>query len=180
MLPFLDKSAADSQRPAAFGIPPPAFRGLTEPTCIQSYTPVPYVRGEGQTTAHKIGLRYEAQVQDYLQSVLGNYDPTPVIRFTCNGLQRIAIPDAVQQRSTHTVVFEIKYTHCPEAWWQLRRLYEPLLRRRLGKAVTCVEVCRSYDPATLLPEPVVLIDDLQAWISEPRKEFGVFQWRKAD
>jgi hypothetical protein len=184
MMPFLDKSVAASSR-TALSVPPPTFRGLHGPFVIHRYEPSPYVRGSGTTSAHKIGLRYEAQVQDWLNSNFRPYDAAPTIRFTEHidqvVRQRTAIPDGVLVRPDHVVVFEIKYTHCPEAWWQTEKLYAPLLREYFRrKRVSCVEICRAYDSAVSFPCPVTLIDDLKEWVQAYTPDFGVFQWRKAD
>lgn len=180
MLPFLsqDRAAVSGEQPRPVHVPPPSFRSLHSVPEILRYQPQPYCRAQGQTTAHKVGLRYEAQVHDWLGDTFGYYDPTPLIEFRDNGEYRRAIPDAVLVKD-HVVVFEIKHQHVPEAFWQLRRLYAPLLREYFSsRLVSCVEICRTYDPATPFPVPVVLIDDIKEWCSKPRKDLGVFQWRK--
>lgn len=72
---------------------------------------------------------------------------------------------------------EIKFQHMPEAWWQLRKLYQPALEFKLRRPVFVLEVCKSYDPAMPFPEPIELVENLWEFCNAPRKVFGVFQWK---
>jgi len=78
------------------------------------------------------------------------------------------------------VVVEIKLQHMPEAGWQLNDLYRPVVRvEHDGMPVSCLEICRSYDPAMPFPVPFDLIQSLEKWTSD-RKErngFAVLEWR---
>lgn len=182
MLPFLgSERGAPLAGPAPVHAPPPHFLPVGMLFHVRHYTPKPYVRGEGTTTAHKVGLRYEAAVQDWLYANLPPYDPTPSISFTdsASSRQRGAIPDAVLALPDFGFVFEIKHQHCPEAWWQTEKLYRPLLEQHFQRPFSSVEICHSYDPATPFPCPVTLISDLNDWVSKRREGYGVFQWRKS-
>jgi hypothetical protein len=120
----------------------------------------------------------KAAVHDFLHSIFPHCAPAPELRFTDNGVQRIAIPDGVLPLRDFGFVFEIKYSHCPEAWWQTEKLYKPLLEKWFCRPFSSIEICRHYDPAVPFPSPVTLIGDLEEWCAEPRTEFGVFEWRK--
>lgn len=59
-------------------------------------------------------------------------------------------------------VVEIKYSHTSDAWWQLRRLYVPVLQRIFPQNLWDFEVCeivRWFDPAVAFPEPWKLVDN---------------------
>ena len=77
------------------------------------------------------------------------------------------------------VVYEMKYSHTARAWWQLRRMYEPLLRAytlQTNDANWTIEVCevtKWYDPQVDFPEPVTLVRDPS---SIPKGKFGVHIW----
>jgi len=81
-------------------------------------------------------------------------------------------------KDSGAVIFEIKLQHMPEAWWQLRKLYQPVVEEYYKpRAISVVEVCRSFDPAIPLPEDIELIDDIQGFIAAAAGNFGVLRWR---
>jgi hypothetical protein len=59
------------------------------------------------------------------------------------------------------VVVEAKLRWTSDAWWQLRSLYLPVLRKAmLGETLLPLCICRSYDPAIRIPEPVNFVDEV--------------------
>ena len=53
------------------------------------------------------------------------------------------------------VIIEIKLRHTSDAWWQLRHLYEPVVRKLFGDTqwrYGLVEIVRWFDPAVPFPE----------------------------
>lgn len=131
----------------------------------------------GRTGAQKEGLRYEQRVHDVLSAIYGtHYRPTPSILFRDISGMRRAIPDGLLRIENLCVLIEVKLTHTERAYWQLKRLYEPLLTRLVvpGTRIVCVELCRSYDPAVSFPGPHVVIDSLHR---APFDAVGVLQWR---
>lgn len=182
MIPHLVKSdaaeglAGPSEAPL---VPPLHFRILKGPVTNIRLRLADYTTANGLTASQKNGLRYERKVQAFLQEKFGkDYHPAPWLHFEDDGVARTVQPDGVLLRMERLYVFEIKFQHMPEAWWQLEKLYAPLLRKFFPThQVSCVEVCRSYDPSTPFPCEVKLIPDLDSWIGFPRSDFGVFQWR---
>lgn len=73
------------------------------------------------------------------------------------------------------VIVEIKYQHTPDAWWQVRQLYQPVVRSAFGPDwdIRACEVVKWYDPAIGFPEPVALAKD-PALV---RDTFGVHIWK---
>lgn len=119
------------------------------------------------------GIRYERAVHRHLLSrfppseAAPFYVPSRWIRFTTSDPRehgaRFAQPDGLLvdfERALITII-EIKLTHTQNAWWGLRRLYEPLIRRIFGArwSFAVCEVCRWYDPGVAWPEPFELIRD---------------------
>jgi hypothetical protein len=158
--------------------PPPRFRplqGIPTGVTLAKLGDFP----DGGTTAQRAGMRYERKVHEYLGRVLDNYRPSQAFRFFDAGRGvRFCVPDGVVLNPSRTFIFEFKFQHMPEAWWQLRQLYEPVLRSFNRDAETyVVEVCRSFDPAVPFPEPVRLVDDLMEYINRPFKEFAVLRWK---
>lgn len=131
----------------------------------------------GRTPAQKAGLRYEQRVHDVLSAIYGaNYRPAPSILFRDISGVRRAIPDGLLRVDDLCVLIEIKLSHTERAYWQLKRLYEPLLMRLVvpRTRIVCVELCRSYDPSVNFPGPHVVIDSLH---DAPSDAVGVLQWR---
>jgi hypothetical protein len=57
-------------------------------------------------------------------------------------------------------IAEIKLKHTADAWWQLRRLYEPVLAKLFGAdqwRFSFLEIVRWYDPHTAFPQAHALI-----------------------
>lgn len=181
MIPHLVKSdeASRSAGPEAPSlIPPLHFRPLKGPISNVRIRLADYASHGGLTASQKNGLRYEREAQEFFQKKFEDrYCPSPWLHFEDNGVARTVQPDGLLFTPSRVFIFEMKYQHMPEAWWQLQRLYYPLVCRVYPTMeVHCIEVCRSYDPATPFPVLVPLISDLDKWLQEPR-DFGVFKWR---
>lgn len=158
--------------------PPQGFRELAYPLREVTFSVSnEFTRQLGNTAARENGLRYESQAHEHLQSVLGaGYLAVELHVRDAKG-RRELIPDGVFFHPNHVVIFEVKSQHMPEAWWQLRKLYQPALRFKLPKRpVYVVEVCKSFDPAMPFPEEIVLINDLKDFAYNPLPAFGVYQW----
>lgn len=178
MIPSESFLTPGASRPV--GVPPPhGFRPLELPLRNVSFSiSAEFFRQSGNTTSREGGLRYEFQVHNHLKQVLGaNYLAIEFEATEATGKRRRLIPDGVFFCPDYSILFEVKSQHMPEAWWQLRRLYQPTLEfKRPGKPCYVVEVCRSYDPGTPFPEPTVLID-LPEWFRKPTPEFAVYHWK---
>lgn len=131
----------------------------------------------------KQGVRYERKVHQRLLSRWGlDYFPSPwfafgdgrkVFYFQPDGL--LFVPDPLR-----VVVVEVKYQHTPDAYWQLEQYYLPLLRlffARSGRQLAAVEVCKWYDPATVFPRQVRLLERLELAQSG---DFGVHILNRPD
>lgn len=93
------------------------------------------------------------------------YVPARWIRFLTSDPRerryRFAEPDGllIDVERRHIIILEMKLTHTCYAWWGLRRLYEPLIRKIFGRDWTYAvcEVCRYYDPEVAFPEPFTFV-----------------------
>lgn len=134
------------------------------------------------SAAQRAGVRYEELVREHLLLLFkGDYRPSPQIRFTSDGESRMCVPDGVLIREPVAFVFEIKSRHTDQAWWQLRRLYAPVVAELpFIRRVVCIEVCRSFDPAVEWPEEFTRCYDLPFFVSDPWKDLGVFVWNPKD
>jgi hypothetical protein len=181
MLPSLTRFDVPGRAVAGASlVPPPHFKPLGKSLSQVRFGNSDYQTATGLSDAQRAGLRYERDFNIYMSKEFPDYVPGPHIHFYSDEAARTVQPDGVLAFSEVVYVFEIKYQHVPEAWWQLVKLYRPLVERIfVGKPVRCVEVCRSYDPATGFPCDVELIDDLSKWLyrSEPSDVFGIYKWR---
>lgn len=162
--------------------PPPKFKPISGMVLHVHECEARDAGEEGLSASQRQGLRYEKRVHSHLLSLYPeNYCPSPVLAFYDGWGRRFCIPDGIVAFSSprRMFIFEFKYQHMPEAWWQLRQLYQPVVQAWRGSnwSVSVIEVCRTFDPATPFPEPVQLIDDLGKWTTQPRAQFGVYRWR---
>lgn len=161
MTPFLSPlSAKEVMTPTRRG-PPSGFRPIIGDLSSVAFSSWKQPKSKGSTAAQKLGLRYERKVTAGLMERFGPeaFCPQPSISFADSSGHRLAIPDGLLRLNNCVAIVEIKYTHCELAWWQLRRLYEPLLQRLTTAPIILIEVCHSYDPSVILPEPhSVLLD----------------------
>lgn len=130
----------------------------------------------GRTAAQRLGLAYEQRVIDVLSSIYAArfFHSTPLLFEDRRGLHR-CIPDGVLRVNDVTIVIiEIKLRHTVRAWWQLEKLYLPVLRQLApGAQIHRAEICRSYDPAEAFP-PHDVATSLHR-LSSAR--VGVLQWK---
>lgn len=145
--------------------PPRGFRpaGLLKLVELPLQGPRPLkTKRQRYTPVQKVGLGFERKVQADFYSRFDNYVPSPWVRFLPSGADRWrwCQPDGlfVDVASGRITIVEIKLRHTHHAWWQIRRLYEPVLRHYFGPNWTfsAVEVVRWYDGTVPFPESYVL------------------------
>jgi hypothetical protein len=92
----------------------------------------------------------------------GVVDLGPWFAFTDDSsIRHYCQPDFTCDLGERLVVGEIKLRWTSDAWWQLRRLYLPVLAAVYpGRTLLPVCVCRSYDPSVSIPDEVRLIHRL--------------------
>lgn len=119
--------------------------------------PPSFVRRPTRRGAAGQGVRYEEEAARHLQKELGEeFIHGPWMVFRNETGQRWCQPDGLwidPVRGVITII-EIKYSHCIEAWEQLRKLYEPVVRKAFEGApweVRLVEFVRWYDPVIKFP-----------------------------
>ena len=156
--------------------PPRGFRPLHGPVSdVQFGGRIPFHKGNSQ--AQKLGLAYERRVHDVLENIyVDKFRATPSILYRDKKSRlRRAIPDGLLEFPDYLLAIEIKLTHTEKAWWQLVKLYQPLLQNLYpGRRVLLVEICRSYDPAVQFPLPHKLIHSLR---DVPLFQIGVLEWK---
>lgn len=106
------------------------------------------------------GMLFERRVNRFLRDHYGedSYLQGPWVRFVSAGERqpRWCQPDAiiVDELGRRIIIVEIKLRHTSDAWYQLRRLYEPVLRVVYGPRwdFALCEVVKWFDPSTAFPE----------------------------
>lgn len=155
--------------------PPSGFSPIIGTPSNVAFSDFTWGRGKGRTAAQKAGLKYEEKILDRLsQEFPLGFRPQPSISYHDVSGRRLAIPDGLLRVRDFVVIVEVKYSHTSLAWWQLRRLYEPLLRHLTSATLVPLEICKSFDPSVVVPEPVSLISSLDE--IAPGK-MQVLQWK---
>ena len=139
-----------------------------------STSPPPFWRASKPRGRKRQGVKYEAAAQAHFASLFPNWQPSPWLHFCDAHGTRWCQPDGWAEFHDSLLLVEFKYQHTPDAWWQLRMIYQPLLEHLTAKAVSVLEVVKWYDCATAFPEPARLVADPRGWRG---REFGVHIWR---
>ena len=150
-------------------------------------SPLKNLRAPGSNTAsQKAGRRYESKILRNLK--VGNettFMLSPWIHYALtSGLEHHCQPDAILLRKDCLIIFEVKLTHTIDAYWQLRHLYAPAMRKvEPNTPQHLVEITRSFDPNCLYPETMRLFFDLSILLSylaatvPDEKIINILQWK---
>lgn len=157
MIPSLS-SGVPPRLDSVVAVPPPLrFRPLQgEPRNVAMQGSYFGTKPTG-SAAQRGGMRYERKAQSWLKEHVPNYLASPQFTFRDDSGARSIVPDGIatfgdEHSDELLVIFEIKITHMPDAWWQLEKLYRPVLQAWHPRAkVVCIEVTRTYDPAVPFP-----------------------------
>jgi len=145
-----------------------------------SEIPPAFLRETKRRGRRLLGVKYERKAQAWLAGMFGSdYMPSQWLRYRDpQGRIRWCQPDGVYvDRSEKSLtIVEVKYSHTATAWWQLFRLYLPVLERLFdghGYEFRCVEVCHWFDPAVRCPVKPRLRDSI---VNVKPDEFAVHIW----
>ena len=123
-----------------------------------------------------VGIRYEREVQEFLSLfVLGRAElehrSGPWLEYSDKSGKRWCQPDAliIEPAAKRCLVAEVKYQHTSDAWYQLRRLYLPVLRVALpGYVFNLLEIVHWYDPSTSWPQRAINVPNLDQCVGGNR------------
>ena len=108
-------------------------------------------RKQKKSGAALAGLKYENEVNDaFTKRYPDRYLIGPWIEFYADDETRIRVaqPDGIifdLSRGSLTII-EIKLRHTIRSWWQLRHLYEPIIKAAFpGWIISVCEVIKYYD-----------------------------------
>lgn len=161
---------------------PSNFLPAGEVTSARISTEPPYWLARKKSTGkRRAGEIFEKRAQEYLQGAHDFYTPAPWIVFTSRRITRPrwCQPDGLILDVTTGIctIVEIKLKHTPRAWWQVRKLYEPVVRCLLARSsfsFAALEVVRHIDNQTPFPERWGYVRDLDCLRPEV---FGVHVYR---
>lgn len=127
------------------------------------------------------GLAYERRAQEYLEERLeGLYVRSPWIAYKLKAEKQVRFcqPDGIYFNfaQLYIGIIELKLKHTAEAYWQIKNLYEPLLKVIFPKHFTfrAIEMCKWFDGTDYFPCDPVMVNDLELF---PARGFGVHIWR---
>lgn len=115
----------------------------------------------GLTKAQREGLRYEARAQSYIDRLISkNKGKSSDYELLCNpwivyhNLERgptsagFCQPDIVLRKQDTVTIIECKIQHTNDSWLQMRKLYEPVLRKIYPRNTkfALLEICKWFDP----------------------------------
>lgn len=146
--------------------PPSWFRGVEGVRSAWPDSGGPFGRTPARlagSAAQKAGKRYERKAIAYLQERLGKaFLPSPWYKFhDRKGTLRWCQPDGLVLLPGIALLFEIKIGFTSDAWWQTRKLYEPVLRvaHGVGRVAPFV-ICKSFDSAVPYPEAYLTLPEI--------------------
>ena len=168
--------------------PPRRFRPAGEVTFAEFISPPPFVvPRRTKNKARADGIRYEKKAHRYLEEAYEDQCViAPWIRFHSHGQAKSLYcqPDALIldiRKGTITII-EIKLKHTSDAWWQVRRLYLPLVQCIFGEdwEYIAVEVAKWFDPHTKFPERFEFIDNARDFPTAAPSTFHLHLWNGRD
>jgi hypothetical protein len=182
--PFLDSTLNSVSPRAELSLPPPDFHPVVGKV-IKAWFGPHVVHGDvALSQAQKNGLLYEKKA---IASLTALFEGWPIERGTWIGFRdsgkggmRVCQPDLFVRLSPDRILLlEVKARHSLLAWWQLRRLYQPVLEALYPKAKIIVsEVTKSYSHDVPMPESVEVFFSPQPWMDwvvEGHKKFAILQ-----
>ena len=129
-----------------------------------------------RTGAKAAGLRFEKQVVKSLeQKYSGFISGIPFQYKTEYADKVICIPDGFLLYGKEIIVIEIKLRHTIDAWFQLRKLYSPVLQKVFSRPVRMMEICKVYEPGVVFPERILILKDVREFLTS-KEEMGVLLW----
>lgn len=126
------------------------------------------------------GVKYERKVQAHLVAKYATYVPSLWFLYYTEGLSRVrwCQPDGLHfdfKKGIITIV-EVKYCHTPDAYFQLKELYLPVVQAAFGTELweyRLLEWVRWYDPVVNFPGRHFLRPELEL---VKDNEIGVKIW----
>ena len=151
-------------KPNTTSCPPPRNfnpAGVVQEAALASRPP-PFISVPRKSRGKKAeGMRYERAAQQHFDAAYGDfYVPSPWFCFSSvhtRDKYRYCQPDGLlfdPRRGVLTII-EFKLKHTPNAWWQTRHLYQPVVQKLFPSDLWTISICevvKWLDPHTTFPE----------------------------
>jgi hypothetical protein len=165
--------------------PPFWFRGVEGVRSAWPSSEGPFGRTPARlkgTGAQRAGIRYERKARAFLAKEFGkDFTPSQWFQYETDSGVNWCQPDGLLQINNLLVIIEVKVNFSSDAWWQLRKLYEPVVKAALNPTrLALAVVCKSFDPAVPFPESPYRLPSISALCNSPEWDctrIGVVQWR---
>lgn len=163
LLPCLEKSELENLRPPRGFIPvrgSPRVKIIDEPSFINT-------KGNAAQASVRKGLRYQDQIMKYLETTLDEDwvgFPGLWFEFTAGHKSRTAQADWVglNMREYRICIVEVKLSRVAKAWWQLNKLYKPLVAQLFpGWDISLLEIASKLQ-TVVVPERVRVVSSLES------------------
>lgn len=144
---------------------------------------------DNMTLARKQGVKYEAKAQDYIANCVAKVgEPSPHLKLIQSpwlvfrsehdrpDYERYCQPDAIiiDEWQRKLTIVEVKLQHCIDAHFQIRQLYEPVLRKMYpGYEFAAVELVQWHDPHVAWPEVWYFCENI---LHAEINRIGVHMW----
>ena len=163
--PFRKASRSGIDSP---GLPPPQYVHYLPQGAIReawASAAIPFQKPSRRDSPAKLaGLAYQKRVTAWAfeSKWPGSISCSPWFCFIDDSSSRhYCQPDLLFDDGERVLGCEIKIRWTADAWWQLMRLYLPVLAKVFpSRALVPLCITRSFDPGILISEPVDLREDL--------------------
>lgn len=167
--------------PLPSGFRPVRFTDLTAVRMLRyGEHPVTRRRPRGSTPAQRSGLRYQRKVCDELRLLVKRESLLvgPWLEYAVGLDRRYCQPDALLFHADLIYIFEMKLSSTTDAWWQLRHLYEPVVRfLHPTLRLVLVNVVKSHYPEVRFPEDTWTFEMGLERLFEKASLERIVQWR---
>lgn len=115
--------------------------------------------------AQGAGHRFEAKVVKELEAQFGTFvSGIPFVFSTDYSPRTVCIPDGLIIWDKEVLIIEVKLSHTVDSWFQLRKLYGPVVGRALNRKVRLLEICKTYYKEESFPEPYRVYPSIGAFL----------------
>lgn len=123
------------------------------------------------------GLRFENKIVNTLEAQFGNSFISGIpFRFsTVYSAFNVCIPDGLLISGDRIIILEMKLRHTADAWWQLKKLYKPVVEKALNKNTRLLEICKYYEPEVRVPESQPVFNSIDQFLYS-KVDFGCVIW----
>lgn len=137
--------------------------------------------GEAKCGAKRRGVLYERKIFRRLSDLYAEIRIQPWFRYSDGRRDYFLQPDAVLFNDVDIWLFEVKYSHCLDAFWQMTNYYRPVLLKAFGeRPVRRIEICHDFYSEVQFPDPIRFSLDVEEFLSRSSYDLAsveVIRWK---